>query len=350
MELWLFLILFTVLSVIIRKKKNLCVAVWLFGHYLSQLAGPNIFSVSVTIPLPSPISHMPCCKVSRDLKARIPALFHQHGFKVKEICGILDVKKSVVYQTLSFAGAYGVSYNPFANKSGRKRLLSIGDMKFIVALLTSRHSMYLDEIQDQLLIERGTSACIATLQMTLHRLSYSHKVVSARALERNNLLRSMFMNKIANKVTNPNMLMFVDEAARSKRTSARAKGWSLVGRRCVQRRCFGCGQRFSILPILTLDGIITYDIISRSVTSAWFLQFLHKLVVCSLFHFAWNKTNMMYTVDPPLQSLPRSSKRPRSGQLQHPSLGRCAHTCWRWRRYVHVLESCCVTNSLLIFA
>ena len=108
----------TALSVKIQKKKNLCVAVWLFGHYLSQLAGPNIFSASVTIPLPFPIPHMPCHKVSRDLKAQIPALFHQHGFKVKEICGILDVKKSVVYQTLSFASAYGVSYNPFANKSG----------------------------------------------------------------------------------------------------------------------------------------------------------------------------------------------------------------------------------------
>ena len=209
--------------------------------------------------------------------------------------------------------------------------------------------MYLDEIQDWLLIERGMSACIVILQMTLHRLSYSRKVVSAHVLERNDLLRSTFMNKIANEVTNPNMLMFVDEAACNKRTSVRAKGWSLVGRRCVQRRCFGCGQRFSILPILMLDSII-YDIISGSVTSARFLQFLHELVVCSLFHFAWNKTNMMYIVDPPLQSLPRSSKRPHSGQLQHPSLGRRAHTCWRWRQYIHVLESCCVTNSPLIFA
>ena len=70
-------------------------------------------------------------------------------------------------------------------------------MKFIVALLTRRHSMYLDEIQDWLLVEHGMSACIMTLQMTLHCLSYSCKVVSARALERNDLLRSTFMNKIA---------------------------------------------------------------------------------------------------------------------------------------------------------
>ena len=87
------------------------------------------------------------------------------------------------------------------------------------------------------------------------------------------------MNKIADEVTNPDMLMFVDEAARNKRTSGRTKGWSLVGKRCVQRRCFGRGQRFSILPILTLDGIITYDIIPGSVTSERFLQFLRELVV-----------------------------------------------------------------------
>jgi hypothetical protein len=47
----------------------------------------------------------------------------------------------------------------------------------------------------------------------------------------------------------------------------------------VQRRCFGRGERFSILPILTLDGIITYDIVPGSVTSERFLQFLHELVV-----------------------------------------------------------------------
>ena len=75
------------------------------------------------------------------------------------------------------------------------------------------------------------------------------------------------------------MLMFVDETAHSKKTSAKTNGWSLVGKRYVQRQCFGHGQRFSILPILTLDGIITYNIVPRSVNSECFLQFLCKLVV-----------------------------------------------------------------------
>jgi hypothetical protein len=122
------------------------------------------------------------------------------------------------------------------------------------------------------------------LLCTLRRLGYSHKTVSAHALKRDNLLHSAFMNRIADEVTNPDMLMFVDEAARNKRTLARTKGWSLVGKRCVQRRYFGRGQRFSILPILTLDCIITYDVVPGAVTSERFIQFLCKLVVCISIH------------------------------------------------------------------
>jgi hypothetical protein len=141
--------------------------------------------------------------------------------------------------------------------------------------------MYLDEIQEQLYIERRISVSYATLQRVLHRLRYTYKRVSARALERNDLLRSAFMNRIADEISNPDMLMFVDEAARNKKTSARTNGWSLMGKRCVQRQCFSRGERFSILPILTLYGIITYDIVPGSVTSERFLQFLRELVVCA---------------------------------------------------------------------
>ena len=242
-------------------------------------SNPNDFRVRVFARLLLTLCRMPTRKLSRDLKAQIQDLFHQ-GFKIKDICAILGVKKTVVYQTLRYVRAYGIPYNPHAHSTGgRKRVLSQADITFIVALLNRRHSIYVDEIQEQLSNERGTVVSIATLLRTLRRLHYSHKVVSVRALERDDILRSAFMNKIADEVTNPDMLMFVDEAARNKRTSARAKGWSSVGKRCVQRTCFGRGQRFSILPILTLDGIITYDIIPGSVTSDRFLQFLHEMVV-----------------------------------------------------------------------
>ena len=87
------------------------------------------------------------------------------------------------------------------------------------------------------------------------------------------------MNKIADVVTNLDMLMFVDEAACNRHTLGRSKGWAMMGQQCIQHRFFVCGECFSILPILTIDGIVTHDIIPGSVTAERFLQFLQDLVI-----------------------------------------------------------------------
>ena len=222
--------------------------------------------------------HMPYHPVSKDLKARIPALQRQ-GYNVKTICNLLGIKKTLVYRSLSCVRCHGVPYNPHGHQFGRCRALSHEDLKLIVALLNRRHCIYLDELQADVYNIRGTLLSQSTLMRTLHHLHYSHKCVTIRALERDDLMRSAFMNRIADEVPNPDMLIFIDESARNRRALARTKGWSLVGRRCVQRRHFIRGQRFSILPILTLDGIITYDIVPGSVDSKRFVQFLRELVV-----------------------------------------------------------------------
>jgi hypothetical protein len=89
------------------------------------------------------------------------------------------------------------------------------------------------------------------------------------------------MNRIADIVPDANMLMFIDEAAKNDRTIGRPKGRSLVGTRCVQRRPFVRGKRYSILPVLTLDGIIAHDVIDGSVNTKHFLGFLEEHVVCN---------------------------------------------------------------------
>jgi hypothetical protein len=121
------------------------------------------------------------------------------------------------------------------------------------------------------------------------------------------------MNCIADEAPDPQMIMFVDETARNQRSSQWLKGWALLGKRCVQRWFFVCGERYSILPILTLDGIITYDIISGSVTSERFLQFLHKLVMSwgGEPYFEWSLINI-FSLDSSNQSISWSS------QCSHP--------------------------------
>ena len=62
---------------------------------------------------------MPRRTVSRDLKDRIPILHYKHGYKVSEICGVLGVRKSLVYQTLAYHRLYGTCINLFIRKARR---------------------------------------------------------------------------------------------------------------------------------------------------------------------------------------------------------------------------------------
>jgi hypothetical protein len=73
--------------------------------------------------------------------------------------------------------------------------------------------------------------------------------------------------------------MFTDESAKDGRTHIRQYGRAYRGTQCCQRTHFIRGVRYSILPVLTLDGIITYDIIQGSVSSERFVQFLRQYVV-----------------------------------------------------------------------
>ena len=106
---------------------------------------------------------MPFYAIFSNLKALIPVLFYQQGFKVKEVCSLLSIKKTLVYKMLSYSCAHGVLYNLYACKSGQKHVLFQNDLKFIVTLLTCRYCIYFDKIQTQLSNEYGISISITTL-------------------------------------------------------------------------------------------------------------------------------------------------------------------------------------------
>lgn len=212
------------------------------------------------------------------LAARIPILHHDQGYTVKQICTLLGVKKTFAYKTLQYHRIHGHIAKPHT-PHGRNRILNRTDIEFIQSLLSHHRTIYVDEIQEELRLRRGVSVSFATLVRTLRRLRLSNKAVSAHARERDDLLRAHFMNRIGLEARDPEMLMFCDEASKDERTSARRRGWSMIGQRCVQRKFFVRGRRFSILPVLTLDGIIAHDIVEGSVTSEKFIKFLREYVV-----------------------------------------------------------------------
>lgn len=137
----------------------------------------------------------------------------------------------------------------------------------------------MDEIQNELLERHRVTVSLPTLTRTPQRLNITTKGTSVRALERDKMKRALYMNMIGDLVTDPNQLMFGDKSTKDERTSGRRKGWSVRGTRCVVWKQFVRGMRYSILPILTLNGIITYDIFESSVMTERFIKFLKELVV-----------------------------------------------------------------------
>jgi len=90
--------------------------------------------------------------ISNDLKGRIPALHHEQGYSVKKICQLLNIKKTLVYETLKHHRTFSVPYDPNAQRRGLcLRCLTTTDLSFIRALLNQQHTVYLDEVQEQLL-------------------------------------------------------------------------------------------------------------------------------------------------------------------------------------------------------
>jgi hypothetical protein len=92
---------------------------------------------------------MPRRHVSRDLKDRIPYLQFIEGFKVKKIKRLLGVKKSMIYQVLTYHRNFGITYNPASLTHfcpGWLRKLSNVDLTLVRALLAQVPTLYLDEL------------------------------------------------------------------------------------------------------------------------------------------------------------------------------------------------------------
>ena len=161
-------------------------------------------------------------------------------------------------------------------------------MEFISNLVAHRSTIYLDELQHELWEKCQVYATTPTLHRTLRSLQLTRKKKSFAASEWNEELRACYINHIGAEAPDANMLLFIDEAAKDRRTSCRPSGRSFRGQRCRGQWYFVRGVCYSILPAMTLDGIIAYDIIEGPVDGARFLHFLQEHVV-RLMHFQTNQ-------------------------------------------------------------
>jgi hypothetical protein len=93
----------------------------------------------------------------------------------------------------------------------------------------------------------------------------------------------------------PSQLIFVDESAVDRRCTYRGRAWAIRGRKASRKAFFCRGRRsvlqviaivitnsvllrFSVLPALSMDGILHCDIVEGAFDSELFYQFINRLL------------------------------------------------------------------------
>ncbi len=180
--------------------------------------------------------------------------------------------------------------------------------KVLQRAITRRNDRYLEELREVLEERCGVKVSDATIWRTLHRVGFRLKEVSfpftflcplltapqitKHAAERNEFLRAQYRCTIGEHYK-PEQLVFVDESACDRRTYLRNRVWALEGLRACRKQYFARGKRYvdsqralrrtdmvrsySILPAITLDGVIECHIIEGSFNTELFMRFIEDL-------------------------------------------------------------------------
>jgi len=110
----------------------------------------------------------------------------------------------------------------------------------------------------------------------LSRRGITRKKLSIAAIERNEGLRDRYMLHMRQYA--PEQLVFADETGYNRFTSRRPYGWAFEGDRARRRDFFIRGTKISLLPALSLDGIIYFIVKEGSHNAASFATFVDGLL------------------------------------------------------------------------
>jgi len=160
---------------------------------------------------------------------------------------------------------------------GRPRKLNSLDLAYLESCIERTPDLYLRELQQMLFEARGVLVSEVCIERSLKRRGFTRKIVTRPALERNEELRAAYLIRVGLNYR-ADQLVFVDEAANNRNTTKRKYAWSPTGTRARRHDYFVRGKRYSMLPALSLNGILHLDVREQSYTGASFNAFIDGLL------------------------------------------------------------------------
>lgn len=214
---------------------------------------------------------MPNRKIGEDIRDRALYLLSA-GQDTRDITAALGVSKRTIHRWEDLYNCHG--YIPRSTYlCGRPRKLSPLLMEELRLLIKDRPTLYLNEIVEWFATRRNFSVSISTIQRALVRLGLTYKKLRITASERDEVLRQQWKHQITGMFAAA-QLVFADETSKDERVVMRRYGRAPAGERAVEAASTNRGVRYSILPALSLDGILTVRVVRGSVDSLEFLDWV----------------------------------------------------------------------------
>jgi len=237
---------------------------------------------------------MPNRAISSDLKRVAVRL--SRIFPISIVAILTDISEDTVRRSIASADDADSRTSDSSDvprvTRGRPRIFNEDDEKFIRGLVEQRTDGYLDELQAEIARVLNKDVSIPTLWRTLDRLNISNKRLTRPAEESRPDQRMEFLEVVAE--YSADQLVFTDESYCDKRNTSRLTGWSERGTRATVPAPFKRGRRYSILPALSLDGILDVAVIEGAVNGDVFIEFIKGL---TLEMNPWPEKNSVLVMD-----------------------------------------------------
>ncbi|CAD6977372.1 unnamed protein product [Tilletia controversa] len=208
------------------------------------------------------------------------SLLHQSGVPMSQLSSTELVSRSVGYRASAEVKASG-TVKEAIKSTGRPSKASLQEKSWIFSLIRHQPVWYLDELA--FLLARfsndpdATPVHKSTVSKWLSAAKITHKTLTRAARQRDEYRRGMFSLRISQYTSE--QLVFGDETHINARNALRTTGWAPRGERADIQSDFGRGGRWSLLPALSIDGLIAPMIVEGSITKERFLLWLEYFLL-----------------------------------------------------------------------
>lgn len=157
-------------------------------------------------------------------------------------------------------------------------------MDAIIHLIDDAPDLYLDEIQDWIAIHQEMHIGRSALDNLIRDAGISLKLARKCASERDEVAREEFRTHVRENFV-AEMIVTADESSKDDRTIFRRYARAPKGQRATIDADFVRGDRYSIVAAISVDGYVGTRIVSGSLDSAEFFDFIVEDVASSIFYY-----------------------------------------------------------------